>query len=180
VGQFTNSSLATCKNWLESCASSHSICAHPKDERTLPTRLIDVGCTDMTSRVVSTKGLPNDIPYMTLSHCWGKLAIQRLTRDTLEAFQQEIPWAHLCKTFQDAILVTRILGCSYLWINSLCIIQDDEEDWNKESLLMSQVYGSSMLNLAASGAADGSVGLYFTRNPLTVQRCRIRGSLSAG
>jgi len=62
-----------------------------------------------------------------------------------------IPIKALSKTFQDAISVTRHLGFKYLWIDSSCIIQDDEQDWKKESVAMSAVYGQADLNIAAVG-----------------------------
>ncbi|KAF3800238.1 hypothetical protein GCG54_00003766 [Colletotrichum gloeosporioides] len=64
----------------------------------------------------------------------------------------------LPQTFQDAIKVTRSLGIGYLWIDSLCIVQDDPEDWKMESRLMEQVYSSAYATLAAScasGTEDG-------------------------
>ncbi|KAH9210485.1 hypothetical protein DL95DRAFT_258640, partial [Leptodontidium sp. 2 PMI_412] len=71
-----------------------------------------------------------------------------------------IPDSTLSQTFRDAIDITRYLGLRYLWIDSLCIVQDDAEDWATESSLMSDVYSGSHINLAASGAKDGSVGSY--------------------
>jgi Heterokaryon incompatibility protein (HET) len=67
------------------------------------------------------------------------------------------------KTFEDAIVVTRKLHVQYLWIDSLCIIQDDPEDWGTESLLMDQVYKNALLNIAATAASDSSGGLFYSR-----------------
>ena len=66
----------------------------------------------------------------------------------------------LTRTFKDAIAVTRELGLGYIWIDSLCIVQDSPRDWEGESALMSTVYGNSTINLAAAGAIDGSHGLF--------------------
>ncbi|KUJ13883.1 HET-domain-containing protein, partial [Mollisia scopiformis] len=49
-------------------------------------------------------------------------------------------------------------------VDSLCIIQDDEDDWRRESALMSEVYANAVVNIAAAGAKDGSVGLFFERD----------------
>jgi hypothetical protein len=89
--------------------------------------------------------------------------------------QKEIPHCHLTKTFQDAIAIARSLGIAYLWIDSLCIIQDDAEDWDKESRRMCDVYGGSSLNIAATAAPDGSYGCYRERDPClaAVQRFRM-------
>jgi hypothetical protein len=67
------------------------------------------------------------------------------TKVTLASWQHSIPWDRLSKTFRDAILVTRELGLQYLWIDSLCIIQDDANDWAIESAKMANVYGDAHL-----------------------------------
>lgn len=59
--------------------------------------------------------------------------------------------------------MARELGFQYIWIDTLCIIQDDETDWQMEASSMAGVYGRSALNLAASGASDGNMGLFFQR-----------------
>jgi len=69
---------------------------------------------------------------------------------------QGIEWSDLPPLFQDAMAITRKLGIQYLWIDSLCIIQDDDEDWNEQATQMSQVYSGSYLNLAAAAAPDSS------------------------
>jgi hypothetical protein len=80
----------------------------------------------------------------------------------------------LPKTFQDAIVITRRLGARYLWIDSLCNIQDSVEDWENESASMEHVYRNSMCNIAVTSGMDGSVGCLFERNPLRAQACRVR------
>jgi hypothetical protein len=84
----------------------------------------------------------------------------------------QIPFKELTKTFKDAIHTTRFLGLQYLWIDSLCILQDDPNDWIRESFSMSDVYGGATINIAASGAVDGSEGCFFDRH--TSWRCQIR------
>jgi hypothetical protein len=71
-----------------------------------------------------------------------------------------IPIEKLTRTFTDAISITRELGIDYLWIDSLCIIQDSNHDWEAESALMSSVYSGSKINIAAAAARDGSDGCF--------------------
>ena len=78
--------------------------------------------------------------YTTLSHCWGKKHIVTTTKATLEQRKLEVPWLLLSRTFQDAITITRELGIRYIWIDSLCIIQDDKEDWERVSAKMAEIY----------------------------------------
>ncbi|KAF7952680.1 hypothetical protein EAE96_005911 [Botrytis aclada] len=77
----------------------------------------------------------------------------------------------LPKTFHDAIELCVQLKIRYIWIDSLCIIQDDKEDWKRESVTMIDVYGSCLLNIAASSSINGSQGCFFDRQDAI--RCRI-------
>lgn len=74
-----------------------------------------------------------------------------------------IPWFELPKTFQEAIALTRKLGVRYLWIDSLCIIQDDHHGWEVESAKMATIYSLSYLTIAATHAADSQQGCFSTR-----------------
>jgi hypothetical protein len=97
---------------------------------------------------------------MTLSHCWGKEPIFTLTTDNYETMLQRIPLSHLQQVFRDAISVTQKAEIKYLWIDSLCIIQDSVEDWRRESMNMGMVYSGAVCNIAATGFPDGSNGLF--------------------
>ena len=105
---------------------------------------------------------------MTLSHCWGPKPPIRLTRANFESMKTRIRKGGLPRSFQHAIVVTGWFQCRYLWIDSLCIIQDSTEDWQNESGLMRHVYKNAWLNIAATGAADSSSGLFFDRKPSLV------------
>lgn len=77
-----------------------------------------------------------------------------LHKDNISALSLEISPQQLPRTFADAIEITRNLGVDYIWIDSLCIIQDDEDDWRRETALMEHVYGGSYLNIAAASATS--------------------------
>ena len=98
---------------------------------TLPHRIIEVAPDDASIelRTVETNGRCGQ--HATLSHCWGARDQWplRTTKANLPDHLKGIPHRLLPKTFQDAVVVTRALGLRYLWIDSLCIIQDDEGDW---------------------------------------------------
>ena len=111
--------------------------------------------------------------YVALSHCWGITNTAKLKNGTLRTMTCGIDWSKLPKTFQDAIYVTRRLGFRYLWIDSLCIIQDSPEDWSKESGTMHAVYANCVLTIAASWGKDSGTGLFIERKPLNQQPCRI-------
>lgn len=105
--------------------------------------------------------------YATLSHCWGDPNRRPLstTDQTLACRQQGIKDEELSRTFQHAVQVCREVGIEYLWIDSLCIIQEQEsqEDWAKEAPRMGLVYGNSRLNISAAAAADSTQGCFKER-----------------
>lgn len=100
-------------------------------------------------------------PYLTLSHCWGPPEKRPTitTKSNLASRMKRIPFLELPRTFQDAIEITRKLGHRYLWIDSLCIVQDDEQDWAHEAGLMAKVYSHSLCTLSALSAKDSTQGL---------------------
>jgi hypothetical protein len=101
---------------------------------------------------------------MALSHCWGKLRDDEKFCASLRNLQElktAINFDRLPKTFQDAVIVTKGLGLRYLWIDSLCIIQDDHEDWEREAARMEQVFSLAYCVIGASSARsslDGFLG----------------------
>ncbi|KAN0091955.1 HET domain containing protein [Hyaloscypha variabilis] len=67
----------------------------------------------------------------------------------------------------DAIIITQKLGLEYIWIDSLCIIQDDASDWEIESALMGDVYGNATITIAAVTSKDGDGGCFIeVKKPL--------------
>jgi hypothetical protein len=89
-----------------------------------------------------------------------------LLTSTIQQLQQGINVQRLPRAFQDAILLTRQLGVEYLWIDSLCIIQDtdDQSDWFRESLTMDKVYSHAFVNISATLAENGTEGLLGPRH----------------
>ncbi|RDW75138.1 hypothetical protein BP6252_06280 [Coleophoma cylindrospora] len=116
---------------------------------------------DMFSHI---KGAIQSKPrYVALSHCWGETDPDRrpshcTTRENLETRQKGFRLSELPKTFRDAITITRQLGIQYLWIDSLCIIQGPDGDWEKESKRMEQVFASAYCTIAATSAKDSDAG----------------------
>jgi len=85
--------------------------------------------------------------------------------ENIEKFKEEIGLGSMSKTFQDAIHVARRLGIEYIWIDSLCIVQDDKTDWLQESEQMGNIYANAYVTIAATWAADGNDGLDSIRPP---------------
>ncbi|TVY82614.1 hypothetical protein LSUE1_G001372 [Lachnellula suecica] len=159
----TDRSWNLAKSWLEECFTSHEQCHKLLMQRKLPARLIDVGDENRSPKLVLSAEILNKTRYLTLSHCWGGKTTTALKLNNLEAFRKKIPLESLSKTFQEAITTAQKLGYHYLWIDALCIIQDDAKDWKHETSLMGNIYANSDLNLAASDSPDGATGLFFNR-----------------
>lgn len=138
----------------------------------LPTRVIDVSGQGDTVRLIETRLISHEQPlrgeYCALSHAWGppesKTRPVTTTKKNLAQHRQGIRISHLSKTFQEAIEITRAVNVDYLWIDSLCILQDEDDlaDWSREAKNMKSVYKSSYLTIAATGATDGSQGCLFS------------------
>ncbi|KAL8692931.1 MAG: hypothetical protein Q9218_002132 [Villophora microphyllina] len=159
-------STETAKRWLETCLSSHELC-NPKPAA-LPKRLIDITPCRRRElpRVLETDAMAQDSDirssYVCLSHCWGKQPIIRTTKSSLNRHRDGIPWQELPKTFQDAINISLDFNIDYIWIDSLCIVQDDEIDWHEQAGQMASVYQNCLFTIVAIASSDGSGGCYRT------------------
>ncbi|RTE83180.1 hypothetical protein BHE90_002251 [Fusarium euwallaceae] len=143
--------------WLQICVAEHPTCTSycGSDLPPLPTRVIDVGTKGSTEgRLLISRG--RRALYVALSHCWGSSPIFTMTSKNIAELQTKVQFSDLPLTFQHAIEVTRDLGVHYIWIDSLCIIQDSAEDWDIESSRMRDVYRNSICTIAAARAKDGS------------------------
>jgi hypothetical protein len=172
-GSASQETLEQIQRWIEECLASHPDCHRGHDISMLPMRLLDLGhqSTDQSLQLRNTAGIKDACRYATLSHCWGSVPTTILSKNTLATFYQEIPLGSLSRTFLDAVDVTRNLGLRYLWIDSLCIIQDFRPDWELESPKMCDIYTNALINISATDSSDSSGGLYRPRHPLGVAPC---------
>jgi hypothetical protein len=92
---------------------------------------------------------------LCLSYCWGKSQALRTTKATQLAYSTTgIPRKNIPKTFCDIFRLAQMLKVRYVWIDSLCIVQDDPQDWTIQAAKMSEIYGKSYLTISAASAAD--------------------------
>ncbi|KAK0714193.1 heterokaryon incompatibility protein-domain-containing protein, partial [Lasiosphaeria miniovina] len=97
--------------------------------------------------------------YACLSHCWGgSKHVCTLNRETEDRFSAGIPADLLPPVFVSAIAACRRLGISRIWIDSLCILQDSVEDWQRESPKMGQYYSQCKICIAATSSASSNAG----------------------
>ncbi|KAH6887106.1 heterokaryon incompatibility protein-domain-containing protein [Thelonectria olida] len=179
TGSAANFDLA--KQWLADCIANHPTCKVEPQEMggsTLPARLINVQDPHAPYlQVMSQKDL--SVQYCALSYRWGDGKRFTTTRANYSAFQTLIPPKEMPKTFQDAIYASHILELQYVWIDALCIIQDDANDVAKEIAGMGGVYRNALLTLTAEGAASSSHGLFSKRDPRRTRPCVLPMSASA-
>ena len=104
-----------------------------------------------------------------------------LLNRNLFQFLHNIPFENIPKTFYDAVLCAHRLAVKFLWIDSLCIIQDSIKDWAEQSAFMTIIYSNSFLNLAADVSRNSSEGLFRSPSPTDPSpRCLKLGSQSIG
>ncbi|KAK0723248.1 heterokaryon incompatibility protein-domain-containing protein, partial [Lasiosphaeria miniovina] len=103
-------------------------------------------------------------PYACLSYCWGDSRNLQTTKSTLQERRRGISWTSIPKTLQDAIEITRSLGMGHIWIDALCIIQDDDADWRSESARMGHIYANAELTIAATWGSDAQTGIHKNRS----------------
>ncbi|KAI1325750.1 HET-domain-containing protein [Xylariaceae sp. FL0255] len=166
---FTEETARLAKRWIEGCISGHDHSKLAPICELLPTRLIEVGTvSNPVLRVFETSSAPNKMPYVTLSHRWIEGKVARLLKSNLQEYSQAIMPDILSNNFKDAINITRLLDVGYIWIDSLCIVQDSAEDWTTESARMADYYEYSYCTLSATASTEHDAGLIFDRNPNVV------------
>lgn len=146
--------------WIRSCDYTHH-CV-PEQVYFIPTRLLDISksASDVVS-LLEKDDTTEPKKYAALSHRWGSPEHhERLDtkKGNIKALKGGFKISTLPKTFRDAIFVARGLELDYLWIDSVCIIQDDPHDWDIESKRMEEVFSSAYITLAASCASGTSDG----------------------
>ena len=170
----SHASFAQTSRWLRECLSNHVTCSQALPQETfVPTRLLYIPSKEQELIVrLRPKEIVQPIPaYFTLSHRWGEVQPLKLTTHNYDAFLQGIPIEQFPKSFHDAAMVVLGLGYNYIWIDSLCIIQDSAQDLAKEMLQMGEIYRDALCNVAAMGAANCLGGCFVARNSLFNRPC---------
>lgn len=177
------------REWITSCVDGHEKCQlgytyeelqqagavddegarlrarYSEEDVELPTRLLDVKPGEDDVQLVESASFGGRGRYLALSHVWGKTNHFKTESSTYDKHRTGIPMKNLPKTFHDAVLVTRALGFRYLWIDSLCIIQDSHADWEKEASRMASVYMNAYVTISAAASNNSDGGLFVERTP---------------
>jgi hypothetical protein len=146
---------------FRTCVESHKSCRPGLNP--LPTRVLDLcpgGSPFSKEHIVLYETQRELNAYACLSYCWGDTLHLRTTKFNRESLKQGISWDSMPLTFQHAILTARQFDIRYLWIDSLCIIQDDEDDKKREIDRMRSIYAGSIITLAAAKSDNPDGGFY--------------------
>ncbi|KAK1625324.1 heterokaryon incompatibility protein-domain-containing protein [Colletotrichum phormii] len=173
-GTFSERGISQIRRRLQVCLESHQSCRQGAGIR--PLRFLVISAEENeTVRIRQIHGAKTD-PYVALSYCWGLEQTAKTTTVNLARHERGIEVRGLPKTIQDAIYVTRRLGIRLLWVDSLCMVQNDPVLLAKEVGDMAHYYANSMITISAAVAkscaegflnppdpteSDGYVGFYF-------------------
>lgn len=190
------------KEWLNSCSSFHNcryfhlneggVLANHTDFPSVRSQTVASNSEPKRLLYISPRASPDDaveVPkiriqeydeleqrpeYLVLSHCWGgSNQSRKLLAENKSSAIESIPFLDLSKNIRDTIQITQRLGYTYVWIDSLCIIQDSSEDWLKESIKMGSIYARAVCTIAPTGSDSGDGGCFHERNCLNLQPCKI-------
>ncbi|RWA09003.1 hypothetical protein EKO27_g6113 [Xylaria grammica] len=166
--------LDAISSWLQNCRENHTGCrytalrsrAHSRS--VIPKRLVHIRKVEgqlLQLSLEGTDGMDESPPFAALSYCWG--GTQTFTYDQSNSLKltSSIPLDRLPATVRDAVTVCSQLGLDYLWVDSICILQDSERDKAIEIAKMPYIYGGAAVVIAASRARSAWDGFLGTRTP---------------
>lgn len=163
----TEDSYKEMKTGIQKCRSGigvHGMCRAP-DAVQLPRRLLYLGT--QTNPIVKLVQMNDQSGlYNALSYRWGDQEFLKTKKSSLKQFQNQIAWKDLPPLFKDAITISRNLEIYYLWIDALCIVQDDKKDWNEQAPQMGAVYDNSYATIACASVASPSERILKPRSSL--------------
>lgn len=141
------------------CRTVHSKCTEVISK--LPKRILDIS-TDQYRLVEPYEG--EKASYATLSYSWGVKSFSKTTIESYERLKCGFQKEDLPIAFQEAALVARFLNIDFIWIDSLCIIQDDVDDWEEQAAQMGQIFEFAAITIAASLSSSPYDSLFTKRN----------------
>jgi Heterokaryon incompatibility protein (HET) len=164
------------KSWLDECMHSHPKCQRISPASSeLPTRVLEISSVG-ENEVLSIRLYPNTTkevaPYAALSYVWGGPQAFRTLQSNIASHNSQISLSILPQTIQDAVFCAHKLGLKYLWVDSLCIIQDSREDREREITYMAQIYKNAFVTISAAGAKGCHEGFLETEGRATTHDLR--------
>lgn len=169
VAEFATARLRECMTTHDTCRlDSSQPCSEPEilEREDLPTRLLEISePTTRQIRLIELASLPSEDldriardGFVTLSYCWGGDQPVKLVKDTAQTLKNGVATNSLPQTLQDAINYTSILGMKYIWIDALCITQDDDYEKGLEIARLPSYYNRNTATICAASAQGCTTG----------------------
>ena len=155
------SCIAMCRDWIRSCEEEHPRCQSPYSS--LPPRRL-LWCSPDAGVRLCPATQAHECRYLALSYCWGGMRPLATTVDTLSSHELGIPMTALPKLYRDVVILARSLDIPYVWIDSLCIVQDEEEDRDREIARMGDIFSAAFLVVIAASARSPQSRILHTRS----------------
>lgn len=157
------------RSWISNCLTSHRHDRSDHDSSFRPSRLLHIkekpGSYQVQLSSTSRYQVGPVVPFVALSYCWGGDQQHKTTKQSIKS-GADVVYHELPKTIQDAIKATVKLVYEYLWVDSLCIAQDDKEEIACEIAQMPLIYSNAVVTIAASVSKSASSGFLHDRKDL--------------
>lgn len=147
--------MADAKSWISVCLKSHQDCA-TKTSIPMPSRILRISKDGKSVVLIPSNG--QTARYVALSYPWGGNIDFVTTKSSLEDRSKPFPTARLPQTIQDAVAVSLEVSVRSLWVDSLCIVQDSDEDKAQEISKMDEIYQNAFLTISATNALSAYSG----------------------
>ena len=159
----SNKNIARILSWLSDCQEHHNC---KTILGAMPMRLIEItGTSEIISLRLRETEEVGRVPFAALSYCWGGEQPLRCLSSNIVSYRNAIPFEKQPPTIQDAAKVCQGMGLQYLWIDALCIIQDDSNDKSVEIAKMNAIYGSATVTIVAARSSSATEGFLGERLP---------------
>ncbi|KAE9368104.1 HET-domain-containing protein [Stipitochalara longipes BDJ] len=150
-----NIDLSLGKEWLGACERHHRCGPLPPRGGRRGSQVANLRVIDLEKHRLHTCA-PEGVRYAALSYVWGDYTYAKLDNRTIEKYFVEGALAaekvNLPKAITDAMEVARGVGLQYLWVDALCIKQDDEAEKETQIGQMDKIYANAVVTIVA---ADG-------------------------
>jgi hypothetical protein len=165
----SDESFAFIRKCIKDCSENHGACNGNVPD--MPRRVLDLSPSSDRAKssfdsvkLVEPNGQIKE-RYAALSYCWGTGISTILTTENIEEKMNGINITTMPTALQDAIIVARRLNISYIWIDALCIIQNDRDDWAAEAAKMGSIYRDAFVTIAAVCSPSSDNAFLRPRNP---------------
>ncbi|OGM51255.1 hypothetical protein ABOM_000023 [Aspergillus bombycis] len=160
--------------WLRQCTQSHEACS-VRGKPYLPKRVVRLASYNVNPVLYETShGQRAD--YVALSYCWGGDKNLLTTQDTIRSRKAGILWSDIPQTLKDAMHLTLALGVEFIWIDALCIVQDDPIEWKEEASKFGSIYRDALITVSAAASPNATSGMFCGQRH---QRHRLRSHVAA-